>query len=176
MASRRSGKVLRATNGRWRNASSGLVFTYRWQTCANSTCSDVAGAIDRIYTVRAGDTGKTIVVVVTATNNDGAATEPSRATKVVTAQREGVPTAGVRPTITGKPELGSTLTAQAGTWQGEATIEYAFRWRRCTSLGGACTELPQTKPTYVVSTKDQGHTLRVLVRAENALGYERGAV
>lgn len=164
------GKVLRATPGRWRGER-GLVFTYQWQLCGTERkCTEVADASDRIYAVRARDVGQTIVVAVTATNDDGSAKAPSRATKAITAQKEGVPTAEVRPTITGQPELGSTLTAQAGTWQGEATIEYAFRWRRCTSLGGACVELPQTKATYVVTMKDQGHALRVLVRAQNELG------
>lgn len=164
------GKVLRAAPGRWLRER-GLVFTYQWQLCSTEgKCTEIAGANDRINAVRARDVGQTIVVVVTATNDDGTAKAPSKATRAITAQKEGVPTAGVRPTITGQPKPGSTLMAQAGTWEGEAMIEYAFRWRRCTSLGGACVELRQTKPTYVVTTKDQGHTLRVLVSAENELG------
>ena len=164
------GKVLRATNGRWRNASSGLVFAYRWQTCANSACTDVAGANDRIYTVRVGDTGKTIVVVVTAANNDGASRAPSKATPAVTAQTKGAPAAQTRPTISGKTELGSTLTAQSGTWQGDPPLEFEYRWRRCTPLGGACEELAQTKQTYTLGAKDEGRTLRVLVSAKNSVG------
>jgi hypothetical protein len=164
------GKVLRATPGRWRRER-GLVFTYQWQVCgSDGKCADVAGANDRIYDVRAGDVGQTIVVAVTATNVDGSAEAASRATRAITAQKEGGPAAEMRPTITGRPELGATLTAHAGTWQGEATIEFGVRWRRCTSLGGACVEIPQTNPTYIVTTKDQGHTLRILVRAVNELG------
>lgn len=68
------GKILRASTGGWRR-SQGAMFTYQWQLCdpAGATCSDVVGAIDRIYTVRAADIGRTIVVVVTATNPDGSA-------------------------------------------------------------------------------------------------------
>jgi hypothetical protein len=75
------------------------------------------------------------------------------------------------PTISGTPTLGSTLTATSGSWTGDAPITFAYQWRRCDDAGAACSDISgATGSTWVVSSDDAGHTLRVQVTALNAAG------
>ena len=164
------GQVLQANRGRWRRAQ-GAVFSYQWRLCDSgvATCTDITGAKDRIYPVRPANVGRTLLVAVTATTRGGSATASSASTPIVRAAPEGAPVATERPTIDGKIELGAQLTAQGGTWEGTEPISFQFRWRRCDATGGACDLLKITKPTYVVSERDAGHSLRVFVRAQNSV-------
>jgi hypothetical protein len=78
------GQTLTATAGRW--TAPDATFTYQWQDCdaAGANCVDVAGATSQTYAVTAGDVGKTVHVVVKATNRFGTASVPSAASAVVT--------------------------------------------------------------------------------------------
>jgi hypothetical protein len=72
------------------------------------------------------------------------------------------------PTITGTPQVGSTLTTSNGTWTGTPT-SYGYQWQRCT--GTTCTNISgATTQSYVVRQADAGHTLRSVVTATNADG------
>jgi len=76
------------------------------------------------------------------------------------------------PSITGTPAVGSTLTAQNGTWTNNPTA-FQYRWRRCDSAGAGCvnvTGAAGATKTYTVTAADGGHTLRVAVTAVNADG------
>ena len=67
------------------------------------------------------------------------------------------------PTITGEPKVGSTLTAQAGTWSPSATL--SDQWLRAgAAIAGA------TKSTYVPVAEDLGKSLTVRVTGSRA-GY-----
>src|SRR6188768_1789725 len=71
------------------------------------------------------------------------------------------------PSITGTPAVGSTLTAQNGTWTNNPTA-FQYRWRRCDSAGAGCvnvTGAAGATKTYTVTAADGGHTLRVAVTA-----------
>ena len=72
------------------------------------------------------------------------------------------------PTISGTAQAGQTLTASSGSWSGRPPISFAYQWRRCNSVGGACVDIAgATAASYVVSAADSGSTLRVRVAATN---------
>jgi hypothetical protein len=74
------------------------------------------------------------------------------------------------PTISGTPKVGSTLTANDGTWT-NAPTSFTYQWQRCASDGRGCGDLTSgTSKTYSPTTGDVGHALRVVVTAVNADG------
>src|SRR4051794_32423927 len=80
------------------------------------------------------------------------------------------PTNTSPPTISGTPKVGSTLTANEGTWANSPT-SYTYQWQRCASDGRSCGDITAgTAKTYAPTTGDVGHALRVVVTAVNADG------
>ena len=75
------GQTLSTTNGTWTNSPTG--FTYQWQACSPG-CSNISAATGQTYMPVAGDVGKTIQAVVTATNNNGSTPATSNQTAAVT--------------------------------------------------------------------------------------------
>jgi hypothetical protein len=82
-----------------------------------------------------------------------------------------VPSSTAPPTISGTPQVGSTLSATTGTWSGTSPITYAFAWSRCDENGAGCSSIGgATANSYVLRQVDAGTTLRVTVTATNADG------
>jgi hypothetical protein len=170
------GQRLTTSNGSW-NGTAPLVFSYRWLRCDTTgggpngvTCSTIPSATHRTYVLRAADVGHRIRSRVIASNADGSASANSNATPGVV-QASARPANTSPPTISGTPQQNQTLTANRGTWSGSQPQSYAYQWRRCDSVGGACGDIGgATGATYVLTASDVGRTLRVRVTARNSLG------
>jgi hypothetical protein len=75
------------------------------------------------------------------------------------------------PSISGTAQVGNTLTADHGNWNGSQPLSYQYQWRRCDGNGGSCADISgQTDSTYVLKPVDQGNALRVRVVALNTDG------
>ncbi len=161
------GQTLTVSNGTWSNSPTS--YTYQWQRCSSTTsCTDIANAVGQSYIVRQADGGLRLRVQVDAINADGKTTASSDQTAVVPAT--GVPVNTVRPSIAGDAIVGSTLTAEPGSWTNSPT-SYGFQWVQCDYLGGSCVPIPgATGKTYGVRLADVSGTLRVDVTAKNANG------
>ena len=162
------GQTLTATTGSWAGAPTSLL--PQWQRCdpAGASCVEVPGATVPTYLVTEADVGSALRVNVTARNSVGAASAASVPTAVV--QATGAPTNAALPAISGNAQVGQTLTATTGSWNGSPT-GFAFQWQRCSTTGESCLDLPgATGGTYVVAAGDAGSTIRVVVTATNALG------
>jgi hypothetical protein len=165
------GRTLKADPGTW-TGSTPMDFSYQWRRCGpgGANCRNISKATDNIYTVTSDDVGHRLRVLVTAVNSDGAGTAQSRATAVVKSAPPQAPKNTTEPSISGTPQQGQTLTANAGDWSGSKPIQFSYRWRRCDDKGGDCSNTSVTSQTYALGAADVGHTLRVLVTASNSAG------
>ena len=150
------GETLTADPGSW--APSNVNFAYQW--LANNVA--ITGATSSTYVPVAGDVGKAIRVRVTASRtNYTSANATSAQTAAVTV---GTITNSVAPTISGNPTVGTTLTANPGTWA-PSGVAFAYQWlANDVAIAGA------TAATYVVKSADVGKTIKVRVTGSKA-GY-----
>jgi endoglucanase len=80
------GQTLTASRGSWSNSPTS--YGYQWQSCT-STCSNITGQTASAYTASSGDVGKTLQVIVSATNGGGSASATSNQTQTITAAPAG---------------------------------------------------------------------------------------
>jgi hypothetical protein len=163
----REGATLTANPGSWSGTAT-IAYNYTWQRCTpgGGSCGNVGGG--QTYSVRAGDVGRRLRVVVTASNGTGKGTAVSALTDIV---QPGVgPTNTRRPAVIGGTDQeGTTLTADPGGWAGATGL--AYQWLRCDASGNNCVPIPgATGRTYVVTAADIGHRLRVAVTATGPAG------
>jgi endoglucanase len=77
------------------------------------------------------------------------------------------PTNSSRPTISGTPVQGNSLSADKGTWTGSPYL-YSYRWQDCTST---CANIAgATGQNYVIGPSDVGKMIDVMVIAKNGGG------
>jgi fibronectin type 3 domain-containing protein len=162
----KEGQLLSATTGTWTGTAT-ITYAYQWQQCSPS-CTNISGATVATYRLVAAQVGKTIKVVVTATNGTGSASATSAATATVTT---GAPVNTALPVVTGTTTQGQVLSSTTGTWAGTAVITYARQWKRCNSVGGSCANISgATGTTYTLVAADVGNTIKLTVTATNGVG------
>ena len=162
------GQTLTADKGEW--SGSPTTFVYQWQRCDNGriSCGDISGATTNKYKLTDADVGNTVRVQVTAKNGDGSTTANSKPTDVVSGNA--APRATTQPTITGKAQVGETLTANPGKWA-EGPSTFAYQWQLCDKSGANCKDITgATGQTYGVRSGDKDDTIRVQVTAKNLVG------
>lgn len=104
-------QVLTASTGTWVSPNgSPITYAYQWQQCnaQGQQCTNIAGATGQSYTVQQGNIGSTLVVVVSATNNQGTQSAASNPTAVV----GGVPAGAVIPASQVTLASGNKLSIQ----------------------------------------------------------------
>jgi hypothetical protein len=75
------------------------------------------------------------------------------------------------PTVSGNANVGSTLTANPGTWNGSTPMSFQYQWQVCGANGNSCHAITgATDNTYVLKSGDAGNTIRVHVIAGNSDG------
>jgi sugar lactone lactonase YvrE len=165
------GHTLTASAGTWAGDPP-TSYNYQWQSCNSSgeSCANISGATNSTYVLTSSDVGKTVRVVVSASNSAGSTSSGSEATEVV---KLVAPSDSSLPAISGTAMDGQTLTASTGTWTGGEPFTYTYQWQSCDSSGGSCADISgATSATYMLGHGDFGTTLRVIVTAENAAGSE----
>lgn len=158
-----TGDTLTASPGTW-TGTAPITYTYQWLRCASvfdENCLPIDGATSATYTPRAGDDGELVKVQVTATNAASSAHSFSEA-HVIVAPVAPSPVSGA--TISGVAQDGATLTADPGTWSGDAPISFTYRWLRCDGVTfDNCLPIDgATSATYTAAVSDIGHSLRVV--------------
>lgn len=184
------GVTLHAGAGTWSYTDT---VTRQWQRCADAplpprptasralTCTDILGADTLDYTPGAGDVGKFLRLVETATGPGGTNTKTSVETDAVA----GLPPfyePGDGPWVvpSGPIRAGVTLIAATGTWTDADSL--SVKWQRCVpaltrptdraaSAGFTCTNIDgATGTTYTTTGADAGKLVRAVVTATNAWG------
>jgi hypothetical protein len=93
------------------------------------------------------------------------------ATAAPTVRTAAPPTNAAPPVISGTARQGQTLSASSGSWGGTTPISYTYTWQRCDDAGASCANISGTTgATYVLTSTDVGHTIRVRVTATNSDG------
>ena len=86
------------------------------------------------------------------------------------AARSAVPSNTAPPTTSGTTQVGSTLTASNGSWDGTPT-SFTYQWLRCDASGSGCVSIPGASgQSYPAAAADVGSTLRLNVTASNSTG------
>jgi len=163
------GSALTASSGSW-SATGTLSYTYQWQRCnaSGEACTSIEGATARSYLPVSGDVGSTLRVLVTASNGTEELSETSAPSSVV--QANALANSSV-PVIRGSAQVGGTLGADPGSWQGKPTISYAYQWQKCNGSGAECANIAgATAQSYTLIEGDLSNTLRVVVTATNEEG------
>ncbi len=163
------GGTLSTDNGSWTPVGDNITYGYAWQRGdAINGYANIAGATAASYTTVAADVGKSIRVVVTATNVDGSVSATSTVTQAV----QPPPTNTAAPAApTGTDMNGYILAPDNGTWDSPAT--YSYSWLRCpgnaSAVTVACAQV-STRATYALTVPDIGTKLAVIVTATSIGG------
>jgi hypothetical protein len=165
------GRTLTASRGSWTGGGN-ISYAFRWVRCGpegglpdGSDCTIIAGATSSKYAVAGADVGLRLRVRVTASNADGSRTAASNATPTVV----GPPVPTSTPSVRGSTLVGSSITADPGSWRGRQPITFSYAWLRCNSGGGECASVGATSRSYRLTSADIGHRMRFNVTARNAI-------
>jgi hypothetical protein len=149
------GEELSSTTGTWTGTGT---ITYAYQWLRNG--AEIAGATASTYTPVAADDNTFIRCRVTATDDEGSRSAFSNTLGPVL----GAPLNLTTPVLSGTETVGEELSVTNGTWQGQATITFAYQWRRDGSnISGA------TSSTYTLVAADYDAVIDCVVTATNSL-------
>lgn len=157
------------------DGSAPLTLTYSWRRCNAfgdlATCVQIPGATLATYTPTTQDIGFSIRVWLSATNALGTDNGITNHTFPIVDKQHFAPTANISPSVGGVAGINRQLTANVGTYEGDAPIGTTFTWLRCDATGGACHVIAGAKKvTYFPTAADAGYTLRISVTVSNAYG------
>lgn len=155
------------------NAYPTPTFSYQWQSCVSqdlATCTPISGANQATYTLLAGNVGRYLRVMVTATNNLGGRVSPSSLTGVVMPAT--VPNNSSLPVISGIVKDRQTLNVTSGSWSGNPVGIISYQWQKCSDRNQSdCTDLVgETRTSYNLTFNDVNKYLRVQVTSKNRVG------
>ncbi len=105
------GDTLSTSNGSW--SGSPTSYSYQWQDCGTSSCTNISGATASSYTLQSSDVGDAIDVVATASNAGGSGSATSARTATVTAASSGGSGTGLHVSATDMPCPNSTAVTCA---------------------------------------------------------------
>ncbi|MFD5599469.1 hypothetical protein ACFWHR_05375 [Leucobacter sp. NPDC058333] len=147
------GQSLSVQRGAW---SAGAKLTYQWKRNGAA----IKGATSATYRLVAADGGAKITVTLTGKlPGYTTATATSSAKQILRLLRPAT------PKVTGTDRVGSTLSAQAGTW-GPQKPKLSYRWlREGKEISGA------TRATYALTKSDAGKRVSVRVTGSKT-GYQ----
>jgi len=170
-----NGQTLTASQGSWTNNTGAVSYAYQWQSCdpEGRGCEAITGATASTYTLGAANVGRTLRVLVSATDERGSRSEVSPATQPVAETHAPVPTQP--PAISGTALQGHTLAASTGGWSKEGPTVYSYQWERCGQSGPCAAIEGATASTYTPTAGDVGSTIVVLVSASDTGGSSTGA-
>jgi serine protease len=151
------GSTLTAANNAWGPAP--VILSYQWYRSGVA----VSGATGTTYALTSADQGHTIHVRATGSKPGYSAGYLDSVESAAIAAMSTTLTSAV-PTVSGTVMVGSTVTANAGTW-GPAPVTLTYQWY---SSGVAITGA--TGSTYVLTTSEQGKTMVVRVTGSKT-GY-----
>ena len=183
----RVGRTLTASAGNIADSDGLMGVSYSWQWVRvenDGTESNVSGATGQTYTPVDEDLGRTLKVRASFIDNAGnSEMRTSSATSAVASAPGGgggggggLPSANSpatgEPTISGTAQVGSTLTASAGTIadaDGLTGVSYSWQWIRVESGGTESDIANATNATYLITGADLGRKLKVRASfADNA--------
>ncbi len=120
------GRTLTASAGAWSNDPSS--FAYRWEACnaAGKACSDIQGATGASYQLGSADVGRTVRVVVTATNAIGSTSASSPVSAQVRVVSAGVCSSTVTAGMSASAIVGVVAGAAGGSTVCMAEGSYVF--------------------------------------------------
>ena len=149
-------------------------YSYQWLRNDGTTDFGIQDAVNSTYTLVSDDSGKTIKVQVSFTDdagNEEALT--SDATAVVAAATSPNNPATGAPTISGAAQVGETLTADASgivDEDGLSNPTFSYQWTR--NDGTTDSDIQDaTGSTYTLVSQDSGKAIRVRVSFTDDLGY-----
>jgi hypothetical protein len=163
------GSLLSVATGTW-SGTEPISYAYQWQLCnaLGEACKALEGATGASLKLDPSEIGKTLDVVVTATNVAGSTSVTSPLTSLIAGI---LPKSTALPTIGGLLKNGQLLSVSNGSWTGSEPIAYSYQWQLCGVLGNSCTNIAKaTGSTFLLGLLDVGNTLRAIVTASNAAG------
>jgi subtilisin family serine protease len=150
------GSTLTAASGIW--SGSGLPVSYHWERCVATGCE--AAGDGATHVVAVADAGAHLRVAESA---PGVASATSAQTALVLA----APRVEQAPTISGRPRVGQTLTADPGSWSG-TNLTYTYAWLRCLKSCWSAKTVGR-RLSYRLRPADRGARIKFVVTAVNGL-------